>query len=739
MRIPIIVALSIAAASTAAACALACTAVDSRTSEACAELSPRTYDAPHGMSEDSTSNALPPVARREEIVDELHGVAVADPYRWLEDERDPDVAAWTTANDAWARERLAKLPGRDALEARLAALMYVDRVTAPAVRNGRLFFANKAARDEKWTHVVQDGPEGELRTLLDPSAYPEDGSITAHGVGPSRNGRYWTYKVSKNNADAATLRVKDVSTGKDLPLDVIEGARYASPSWLPDGSGFYYTGLPVDPKIPPAEMPGHAAVKFHRIGTPASADLTVYPALLDPTTFIGASVSRDGRWLLLTISRGFDSNDVWLADLHGKTDPGSKDDFVPVVVGQPHHYAVQVHEGRLLIDTDDGADRLRLMVADARKPSRDAWSELVSEHAGGGTLEGSRVVGGRLVLSYLQDAHSVIRVHELDGSLVTTVPLPGMGSASGVLGHPEQDRAYVGYGSYTEPYRIYSTSIKDGGLELWHQPKIPVDTSGFETVQVWVPSKDGTKVSAFIVRRKGIELDGSHPVMLYGYGGFNVSLTPSFSAQAIAWLEQGGVYVVPNLRGGGEYGEPWHKGGKGPNKQNTFDDFIATARWLVDAGYTKPGRIAVQGGSNGGLLVGAVATQAPELFGAVLCGVPLLDMIRYHKFGSGPTWVSEYGSAEDAEQFATLWAYSPYHRIGEQKLPPLLMLASDHDDRVDPMHARKFVAAARHTGTEAWLRVEKNAGHGGSDLVRASVARAADSVAFAHWALSQGK
>jgi len=677
----------------------------------------------------------PPLARRDDTVDTLHGVAVADPYQWLEDEKHPDVVAWVTAQDATTRAHLEALPGSNALRTRLEALLYVDRTSAPANRGGRLFYAKKAAKDEKWTYVVQEGTDGEVRVLLDPKAYPEDGSVAAHGVGPSPDGKRWAYKESKNNADAATLKIKDVATGKDLPGDVIEGARYASPSWLPDGSGFYYTGLPTDPSIPPAEMPGHASVRFHQIGTPVADDVEVYPALLDPTTFIGAGVSRDGRWLQLTISRGFDSNDVWLCDLSKAKGRGSKADFVPVVVGAKHHYSTQVYKDRLIVETDDGADRSRVMVADATNPGREHWKELIAEHEG--TLQGVQVIGGRLALSYLERARSAIRIHELDGTLVRQVELPGLGSAGGFVGHPEQDTAYLGYSSYTEPGRTYSTSMRDGGLTLWNKPDVPVDTSGYETVQVWIPSKDGTKVSAFVVRNKGIELDGSHPVLLYGYGGFNVSLTPGFSASAIAWLEGGGVYVVPNLRGGGEYGEPWHKAGKGANKQNTFDDFIATGRWLVAQGYTKPGKIAIQGGSNGGLLVGAAATQAPELFGAVLCGVPLLDMVRYHKFGSGPTWISEYGSADDAEQFQTLFAYSPYHRVSDQKLPPLLMLAADHDDRVDPLHARKFVAAAQHTGTEAWLRVEKNSGHGGADLVSSSVNRAADSIAFARWALSR--
>ena len=697
---------------------------------ACIGQSERVYDDP--VARESQPSSAPPLARREDVVDVLHGVVVPDPYRWLEDEDDPEVVQWVEGQDAWARSRLDALPDREAIRARIAELMYVERKGAPSVRGGRSFFVTKGARDEKWTYWVEE-PDGERRVLFDANKLPEDGSITMNGIGPSPDGRYWAYSMSRNNEDAATLFIKDVATGKDLPQDVIDGARYAWPSWLPDGSGFYYTGLPTDPDIPPAEMPGHASVRFHRIGTTHAEDLEVHPALGDPTTFIGSQVSRDGRWLVLTVSRGFDSNDVWIQDLKGRRDPGTKAGFVPVVVGQSHHYGVTVHAGKLYIETDDGADRSRVMVADATRPGREHWRELVPESEG--TLEGARILGGRLVLTYLERAHSRVFVHELDGSRVRELVLPGIGSTEGVHGHPEQDTAYLGFSSYTEPSRIYSTSIADGGLDLWFAPDVPVDASGYETEQVWIESRDGTRISAFIVRNEGIALDGSHPVLLYGYGGFNVSLTPAFSASAIAWLERGGVYVVANLRGGGEYGEPWHRAGKGKHKQNTFDDFISTAQWLVDTGYTKPGRIAIQGGSNGGLLVGAVATQAPQLLGAVLCGVPLLDMIRYHKFGSGQTWTSEYGSAEDPEQFATLWGYSPYHRIDGQTLPPLLMLASDHDDRVDPMHARKFVAAAQHSGTDAWLRVERNAGHGGADLVRASVDRAADSIAFARWAL----
>lgn len=670
----------------------------------------------------------PPPTRREDVVDELHGVEVPDPYRWLENIDDPAVKEWLDAQDAFARRGLSALPDRAAIHARLSELAIVDRVGAPRIEGDRRFFSKLPASKDKWIRYVQDGEDGEPRVLIDANTLSEDGSISIKGGWPSPDGKRYAYKRSVNAADNGALRIRDVDSGEDLP-DVIEGARYASPSWTPDAQGFYYTALPNDPSIPAPEMPGHASVKFHRLGTDSKDDPEVHPALGDPKTFIGSSLSRDGRWLVLQVSRGFDSHDVWIQDLQGKEGPATKAGFVPVVVGQPHHYQVQVVDGRMYIETDEGAPMGRVMSADPTKPQREHWTELVPE--GESALVSVQLRGGHLVLRYLDKAHSRIRIHDLQGKHVRDQALPGLGTAGGLVGRADLDEAYYGFASYSRPRTTYRTSLATGETTVWHEPKVPVKGDDFVTEQHFATSKDGTKISFFLVRAKTEKADGARPVLLTGYGGFNASRTPGFSSTAITWLERGGIYVGTNLRGGGEYGESWHEAGKGPHKQNTFDDFLAVARWLVDEGWTAKGKIAIMGGSNGGLLVGAAATQAPDLFGAVLCSVPLLDMIRYHRFGAGPTWISEYGSADDAQQFATLWKYSPYHRIEAQRLPPTLMLSADSDDRVDPMHARKFTAAAQATGTEVWLRVEKNAGHGGADRVRAGVERSADQLAFA--------
>jgi prolyl oligopeptidase len=685
-------------------------------------------------------HAGPPPTRRTDTVDELHGERVPDPYRWLEAERDPEVQTWMKRQNAWARRHLDALPGREALRERLEALSYVDSESPPVRRGPWLFYSRRHADKEKVVYYVRRGDDGPERVLLDPNEMSDDGRIAVKGLSPSLDGRLVAYKVSHNNADAATMFVREVETGKDSAIDVIEGARYAWASWLPDGSGFYYTALPVDSEIPPSELPGHAEIRFHRIGEDPANDAVVHPALHDPKTFIGAYASRDGHWLILTISRGFDSTDVYYRDLRR---PAIRVEaavgeartlaagFRPLVVGTPARSSVSVWRDRFYLHTNDGAPRFRLFAVDPREPRREGWREIVPERDA--TLEDVTVVGEHLVLSYLDKASSRLEVRTLGGDAVREVELPQIGSASGMIGNPDEDEAYFYFSSFVQVPQIYKTSIRTGQTELWSEIDVPVDTSAMTVEQVWYASKDGTPISMFVVHRKDIELDGGNPTLLTGYGGFSVSMTPDFSAGVVLWVERGGVWAVPNLRGGGEYGEAWHEAGKGPNKQNTFDDFIAAAEYLVDRGYTRPAKLAIRGGSNGGLLVGAASTQRPDLFGAVVCAVPLLDMIRYHLFGSGQTWISEYGSAEDPEAFRTLWAYSPYHRIrSEATYPPLLMLAADSDDRVDPMHARKYVAAMQHVASDVpiLLRIEEGAGHGGADLIRQAVEQAVDTYAF---------
>ncbi|MBK9753559.1 MAG: S9 family peptidase [Nannocystis sp.] len=683
-----------------------------------------------------TCSERPPATRRDELVEELHGTPVADPYRWLEDASDPAVQGWMRAQDDHARGLLAALPEGPALRARLAELLYVDAISAPVRRGDRIFYTRRHKDREKAIYYVRDGEDGDERVLLDPNTLSPDGSISVHGVFPSYDGRLLAYKLSINNADASTMHLRDLDSGRELP-DRIDNARYASPAWTPDGRGFYYVWLPADPSIPPAELPGRAEVRFHRVGDAGDHDDIIAAATGDASRFVGVQLSRDGRFLTISHQHGWNSTDLYFKDLSEApaSDPPVPKDipapgFRPLVAGRPAIFDLIAWRGAFYVHTNDGAPRYRVFKVDPARPERAHWRELVPESDA--TLEGVQVIGDRLVLSYLRDAHNELQLRDLEGAPIGPIALPGLGSTSGLVGEPDDPRAYFHFTSFTQPDQIYSTDVQRGETHLWRAIEVPVDTSRFTVEQVRYPSKDGTPISMFIVRRRDLPLDGKRPTLLYGYGGFSVSLTPAFSARAVAWLEHGGVYAVPNLRGGGEYGEDWHRAGMREQKQNAFDDFAAAAQYLITHDYTRPQQLAVYGGSNGGLLVGALMTQHPELVRAVVCAVPLLDMLRYHRFGAGRTWIPEYGDPDIAAEFAWLHPYSPYHHVPKDSpLPALLMLSADSDDRVDPMHARKFTAAVQHVSERpAWLRVERNAGHGGADLVQQTIAREADALAF---------
>lgn len=677
---------------------------------------------PLGECDETDPNAAPPT-RRENVVERIHGVDVADPYRWLERIEDPEVAAWTRAQDRHARTWLQRQPGRDAARRRLLDGVMVESRSAPVRRGERIFYVRWAAAADRPTYYVANPDGSSERVLVDPNRLGPARSV--RDVRPSPTGKYVTYLEGTNAADHAVLRILEVESGRVLG-ETIPGARYASPSWRPDDSAFYYTGLPSDPAIPPPELPGHAEVKLHEIGTAPTDDPTVFGPLGDPRRFVHASLSHDGRWLTVTVLRGFAGSDVYLRrEVAGA-------DFVPVVEGQDALYDVTVHRDRLFIHTNDGAPRYRVLTAEADRPSRAQWREIVPQQAG--TLRGLVILGDRLGLMKLERAHARLEFRDLDGGSPTEVKLPGIGTIHALQGNPTTDEAFVSYTSFDQPLELLAVQPSTGTAEhFWSRPR-PDDAPEITTEQVWVPSADGTPVSMFVVHRIGLERDGRRPTVLTGYGGFGIALTPGYSALTADWVERGGVWAVPNLRGGGEYGEDWHEAGKHHAKQNTFDDFIAAAQWLAAEGYTRPDQIAIRGGSNGGLLVGAAMTQRPELFGAVVCAVPLLDMVRYTRFGSGPTWIGEYGDPADPEDFATLFAYSPYHRLQDgTEYPPLLMLSADSDDRVDPMHARKFVAATRwasSSGAPVLLRVEGNAGHGGADRRRQQVEALVDTVAF---------
>jgi len=671
-----------------------------------------------------------PPTRTTKASEVIHGVTVPDPYRWLEDEKSPEVQAWMTAQDGLTRQRLANLPSRDALASRLKELLYLEDLGAPIHRGSRYFFTRRHANKEKTIVYWREGQDGAEKVLLDPNGWSADGSASLGAWSVSWDGARVAYGKKANNSDEATLYVIDVASGKVSDVDVIEGAKYAGPSWTPDGSAFYYTKLPVDPKIPASELPGWADIRLHRIGTDPKTDAVVKEKLGDPTTFQNVHITRDGRFLFLVVSHGWTSTSVWFRDL-GMTRAG--DAWTPLAVGIKAHFNSDSFGGTLLVQTDDGAPKGRIFAVDPAKPARAAWKEIVPERRDA-TLQSFGVVGGKLALDYLRSAASLLEVRNLDGTLVREVRLPGIGSASGFVGRDDEDEAFFSFSSFTTPTTIYRTSMKTGATSLYFQVKVPADASPYTVSQVFFPSKDGTRVSMFIVHRKDFKRDGATRAILEGYGGFLVSETPVFMASLFPWLERGGIYAVPNLRGGGEYGEEWHEAGMLLKKQNVFDDFAAAATYLAKEKWTSPDRLVLRGGSNGGLLLGAMVAQQPELFRVALCAVPLLDMVRYHLFGSGKTWISEYGSADDAAQFKALLAYSPYHHVkADTKYPSVLVLSADSDDRVDPMHARKFAAAlqAASTGGPVLLRIEKHAGHGGADLVKSAVESRADEYAFA--------
>jgi len=659
----------------------------------------------------------------------LHGVEIQDPHRWLEDEKAPEVQRWMTEQDDRTRAHLRALPGRDELAARLRELFYYDAVSAPAHCKGRYFYTRKHADKEKTIVYWKQGETGDEQVLFDPNAWSEDGSVGLGGWWPTHDGRYVAYSVKLNNSDETTTKIRDVAAGTDLP-DVLDGTKYSGASWTPDGRGFYYTYVPpVGGAVTIADRPGYAELRYHALGTVQADDPVIHERTGSPQTFLSGGISFDGHWLVASISHGWSSTDVYLKDARVPDAP-----WRTVVAGVDATFATDVWRDQLYITTNDGAPRYRVFKVDPANLDRTAWREIIPEREA--TLEGVSVVGEHLVATYLKNAATEIEVHDLEGAFLRTIDLPPLGSSGGIAGNPDEDTGYFAYTSFTEPQIIYKTSIATGAVSEWTRVTLPIDTSGLVTTQIFYPSKDGTKISMFLIYGKDTVRDGTNPTILYGYGGFNVNMTPAFASSRVLWIQRGGIYAIPNLRGGGEYGEDWHRAGMLLEKQNVFDDFIAAAEFLIAERWTSPRHLACSGGSNGGLLVGAAITQRPELFRAAICAVPLLDMLRYHLSGSGKTWIPEYGSAEDPAQFRALWKYSPYRVAvdgGPRRYPAVLFDSADHDDRVDPLHARKLAAILQEQQVgdgPILLRIERNAGHGGADMVKAQVDRVADTLSF---------
>ena len=693
--------------------------------------------------------ARPPATRIVPVTDTLHGVVVTDNYRWLEGDNSdpqnpgkvtPEVAAWTDEQNSYTRSVLDGLPGRKALEDRLRPLMEIDDVSAPEVRGGRYFYAKRRGSEQQATIYWRERSDGPDRVLIDPAAIDASGLTTVEWFSPSENGKLLAYGTYRAGDENTTLHVMDVDAGRALPLEIPNKTQAAN--WLPDGSGFVYQNL-KNPKDPYSGQ-----VLFHRMGRNIATDVlldrqltTSENAKLATTWGPFASLSRDGHWLVLGYWIDTKSNDLWVANFDDVLRTGRVTRKI-VSVGVDGQATGTVVDGTLYIQTTKGAPKGRVVAVDPRDPGIAHWRDIVPERADA-VIDAVTFGRGSIVVTYMKNAATMVEVFDLQGRSLGVVSQPGIGSAS-VAAEEDRTEAYLTFESFNYPKTVFRIDLTKpaSAPAVWQKPNVPVDPSIAEVEQVWFPSKDGTKISMFLVHKKGLALTGSNPTILSGYGGFDISETPVFSATLFQWYEAGGIYALPNLRGGGEYGDAWHEAGMLANKQNVFDDFIAAAEWLVANKYTNPQKLAIAGGSNGGLLTGAAVTQRPDLFRAALVLVPLLDMLRYQDFLMARYWVPEYGSAENADQFAFLRAYSPYQHVKNgTRYPAVLLTAGENDSRVHALHARKMAAALQAATTSdpadapVLLWVDREAGHGQGKPLNLKLRDVVDQRLFEMWQL----
>jgi len=674
-----------------------------------------------------------PVARTVDVVDDYHGTKVADPYRWLEDPSSPGYREWIDAQNGVTERFLSSIPIRVPLRERLTALWDYERYEVPIREGNRVFFERNAGLQAQAVLYVVDLPRFEPRVLLDPNTLSKDGTVALTGTVPSRDGALLAYGIAEAGSDWQEWRVRKVDSGEDLP-DRLRWVKFSSVSWTPDGRGFYYSRYDEPGPNQLRDTNYFQKLYYHRLGTPQSADTLVFERKDQKEWGFGATVSDDGRWLVISVWQGTERrNRVYIQDLAKR---GSK--VRPLVDVLEARYSFIGSQGPVLwFHTTLEAPRGKVIAVDMRAPDRARWKTVVPETDA--RLDDASAVGRRLVLNYLRDAHSVVEIRGLDGKLQQTLKLPALGTASGFYGRLAQNETYFSFETYHSPKAILRLEPTSGDLRVFRAPQLKFEPSEYESRQFFYPSKDGTRVPMTLTFKKGTTPDGDRPVLLYGYGGFDISETPRFSPAWLGWMERGGVLAVANLRGGGEYGEDWHQAGMKLKKQNVFDDFIAAAEWLIRERWTRTPRLAVEGGSNGGLLVGAVMTQRPELFGCALPIVGVMDMLRFQKFTIGWAWTSDYGSSDDPEQFKALVAYSPLHNIRPgTAYPPTLVMTADHDDRVVPAHSFKFIAAlqaAQAGPAPVLIRIETRAGHSAGKPTTKKIEEAADMLAFTMWAL----
>jgi prolyl oligopeptidase len=670
-----------------------------------------------------------PQAKKVDQVDDYHGTKVTDPYRWLEDPDSAESRAWIEAQNKLTFSFLDQIPERARLKERLTKLWNYERYGIPLKEGGQYFFEKNDGLQNQNVLYVASLLNEQGRVLLDPNTLAADGTIALSGYAISHDGKYLAYGLAASGSDWNEWKVREVATGKDLS-DHLKWVKFSGAAWTKDGQGFFYSRYDEpNEKTKLEDVNYFQKLYYHRLGTPQSADLLVYERKDQKEWGFAGDVSEDGRYLLISVWQGTDPrNRFFFKDLR---QPDAK--VVELITELEAAYNFIGNDGATFyFRTDLNAPRGRLIAIDTANPAKANWRELIPQAAE--ALESVTLVGEHFIASYLKDARTQVKVFSLQGKLVREVQLPGIGTAVGFGGKRKDSETFFAFTSFTTPTTIYRYDVKTGQNTIHRQPKVDFKPSDYETKQVFYTSRDGTRVPMFITHKKGSKLDGQNPTLLYGYGGFNVSLTPAFSLKNLVWMELGGIYAQPNLRGGAEYGEEWHLAGTKAKKQNVFDDFIAAAEWLITNKYTSTPKLAIHGGSNGGLLVGACMTQRPELFGAALPAVGVLDMLRFHKFTIGWAWTSDYGSPDNLEDFKALYAYSPLHNLKPgTKYPPTLITTADHDDRVVPAHSFKFAAAlqaAQGGDAPVFIRIETKAGHGAGKPTAKLIEEIADQWGF---------
>jgi prolyl oligopeptidase len=669
-----------------------------------------------------------PAARKDTAVDDYYGVQVADPYRWLEDAGSAETHAWVAQENELTERFLGQIPARKRIASRLKELMDYARYSAPSKEGGRYFFWKNEGLQNQSVLYVQETLAGVPREVLNPNLLSKDGTVAVATAEVSWDGKLLAYGLSRSGSDEQEVKVRDIDSGRDYE-ETLRWCRFTTIAWPHDGRGFFYSRYPDPNRVAPEDRMNYNRVYWHTLRTPQSQDKLIYERPDNKELSFATGVTDDGKYVILYVEHGTDpKNRVYYRPVD------SAEPFVKLLDKADARYEFVGNQGSTFyFNTDLDAPRGRLIAIDLDNPAIEHWQTLIPE--GPDVLDHATIVNNQLVVVRMHDVHHQLKLYRLDGTYVRDIALPTLGTVAGLHGRQSDTEMFLSFTSFLYPSTSFRYDFAADELSVVHAPKLAFDASAYETKQVFYSSKDGTRVPMFVTCRKGLKLDGNNPTLLYGYGGFDINLAPNFSPALLLWLERGGVYAQASLRGGSEYGEAWHQAGMLDKKQNVFDDFLAAAEWLIANNYTRPAKLAIRGGSNGGLLTAACMLQRPDLYGAVVCQVPVTDMLRYHKFTVGRYWVPEYGSADAGrKEFDTLYAYSPLHNVREgAAYPPILITSADTDDRVVPSHAKKFAATLQEKAGGAnpiLLRVETKAGHGGGKPTAKIIEEQADIYAF---------